>query len=212
MMKTVHMAVYDTLADWEVGAAVAHINGNHQWHREPGAFQVKTVGPTREPVTTMGAVRIVPDLALDELRPGDSEMLILAGAQTWESGALAQFTHKAREFLDAGVPVAGMCGATFGLAAAGILDDIAHTSNAPEYLAYSGYSGGAHFVRQPAVTDRNVITASGTAPFEFAREVLGRLDVYEPHILDAWYGVYGKGDAAAYAVLADYAAGQRAHA
>ena len=35
-VRTVHLAVYDTLADWEVGLATAHIN-NGEWQRQPGS-------------------------------------------------------------------------------------------------------------------------------------------------------------------------------
>ncbi|MEU1995866.1 type 1 glutamine amidotransferase family protein [Nocardia gamkensis] len=201
--KTVHMAVYDTLADWEVGAATAHIN-KPSWHREPGTWQVKTVGPSAEPITTMGGMRLVPDVVLADLTPADSAMLILPGAETWEGPELDPFTHKAREFLDAGVPVAAICGATFGLAKAGLLDNREHTSNVAEYLRYSGYAGADHYVEAPAVTDGDVITASASAPFEFAREVFGRLGVYEPHVLDGWYRLFAHADPGGWAVLAEY--------
>ncbi|MGY1977277.1 type 1 glutamine amidotransferase family protein [Nocardia gipuzkoensis] len=201
--KTVHMAVYDTLADWEVGAATAHIN-KPSWHREPGTWQVRTVGLSAEPITTMGGMRIVPDVVLADLTPADSAMLILPGAETWEGPELDPFTHKAREFVAAGVPVAAICGATFGLAKAGLLDNRKHTSNVAEFLLYSGYSGADHYVEAPAVTDGDVITASGSAPFEFAREVLGRLGVYEPHVLDGWYRLFAHADPAGWAVLAEY--------
>ncbi|MGY2117294.1 type 1 glutamine amidotransferase family protein [Nocardia gipuzkoensis] len=201
--KTVHMAVYDTLADWEVGAATAHIN-KPSWHREPGTWQVRTVGLSAEPIATMGGMRIVPDVVLADLTPADSAMLILPGAETWEGPELDPFTHKAREFVAAGVPVAAICGATFGLAKAGLLDNRKHTSNVAEFLLYSGYSGADHYVEAPAVTDGDVITASGSAPFEFAREVLGRLGVYEPHVLDGWYRLFAHADPAGWAVLAEY--------
>ncbi|MEV0295714.1 type 1 glutamine amidotransferase family protein [Nocardia sp. NPDC050710] len=202
-MKTVHTAVYDTLADWEVGAATAHIN-NPTWQVAPGTFEVKTVGLTKDPIVTKGGMRIVPDLALADLTPADSAMLILPGADTWMGEELVPFARKAREFLDAGVPVAGICGATFGLAREGLLDTRNHTSNIAEFLLYSGYSGADRYIDQPAVTDGNVVTASGMAPFEFAREVLGLLGVYEPHILDAWYRLFAHSDPAAYAVLDEY--------
>lgn len=202
-ISTVHVAVYDTLADWEVGAATAHIaNGN--WHREPGKFQVKTVGLSTEPITTMGRMRVTPDLAIADLDPADSAMLILPGADLWVGEELIPFAHKARQFVEAGVPIAAICGATFGLAREGLLDDRAHTSNAAEYLVYSGYSGADRYVEVPAVTDRDVITADGMSPFEFAREVFARLDLYEPRVLDAWYQLYAQKDPAGYAVLADY--------
>lgn len=207
--RIVHVAVYDTLADWEVGAATAHINNGH-WHRQPGAYRVRTVGAGAEPVTTMGGMRIVPDTTLAELTPADSAMLILPGAEGWDGGELDAFGIKAREFAAAGVPVAAICGATFGLARAGLLDERRHTSNIAEYLAASGYAGAAHYIDEPAVTDQGVITANSTAPFEFAREVLAALDIYEPEVLDGWYRLFGKGDPAGYAALAAYEARQTA--
>lgn len=114
--KPVHLAVYDTYADWETGHTTAHLT--RRGHR------VRTVAfAAEEPVTTMGGVRIRPDLALAGLRPEDSSLLILTGAALWDTGdTLAPFAAKAREFLAAGVPVAAICGATAGLAREGLLD------------------------------------------------------------------------------------------
>ena len=102
--STVHVAVFDTFADWETGYATAHICRS-SWQREPGRYSVITVGPSREPVTTMGGMRITPGITLDELRPEDSAMLILAGGNTWGEDAMAGFRAAARRFLTAGVPV-----------------------------------------------------------------------------------------------------------
>ena len=199
-IQTVHTAVYDTMADWEVGLATAHINNGH-WQRQGRRCQVVTVGETREPVTTMGGVRITPDVALDEVRPTDSAMLILPGADSWLTGGNLAFARKAREFLDAGVPVAAICGATAGLAVEGLLDDRDHTSNAAVFLAATGYRGGDRYRDEPAVTDGDLVTASGTAPVEFAREVLGRLDLYEPEVLESWYKLFGLRDPAGFEAL-----------
>ena len=96
---------------------------------------------------------------LDDLSPSDSAMLILPGADTWLTGdANMPFAEKAGEFLDAGVPVAAICGATGGLAAAGLLDDRRHTSNAAEFLASTGYGGADLYVDEPAVTDGDLVT------------------------------------------------------
>lgn len=200
-MTTVHMAVYDTLADWEVGLATAHI-ANGRWQRRPGAARVLTVGATRAPITTMGRLTITPDLALDELDPAASAMLVLPGADLWLDGeALAPFVDRARAFLDAGVPVAAICGATWGLAVGGLLDGRRHTSNAPEFLAASGYAGAAGYVDEPAVIDGDLVTGSGVAPAEFARAVLERLDLYDPAVLASWYKLYGRRDPAGFAEL-----------
>ena len=108
--RTVHLAVYDTLADWEVGHATAHIN-NPDWQRAPGRYRVATVGLTSEPVTTKGGMRIVPDTTVGQVRPGDSAMLILPGADTWLTGDLGAYTRLAADFLAADTPVAAICGA-----------------------------------------------------------------------------------------------------
>ena len=65
----------------------------------------------------------------------------------------------------------------------------------------TGYPGGGRYRDEPAVTDRNLITAGATNPVEFAREILGRLDVYTPEVLDAWYRLYAHSDASAFEVL-----------
>ncbi|GAA3091965.1 hypothetical protein GCM10020254_41260 [Streptomyces goshikiensis] len=97
----------------------------------------------------MGGVRVLPDLALADLRPGDSSLLILTGASLWDTGEeLAPFAAKAGEFLAAGVPVAAICGATAGLARAGLLDGRAHTSGASFYLAGQPGYGGRGAVRR----------------------------------------------------------------
>ena len=77
----------------------------------------------------MGGLRVVPDLTVDRLPPASSAMLVLPGGTMWEAGGGRAFVDTARRFLAADVPVAAICGATFGLAAAGLLDQRPHTSN-----------------------------------------------------------------------------------
>ncbi|WP_420716301.1 type 1 glutamine amidotransferase family protein [Streptomyces sp. H27-H1] len=193
---TVHVAVYDTYADWETGHTTAHLTQH--------GYEVRTVGVTAgRPVTTMGGLRIQPDLALADLRPEESSLLILTGAGLWDAGdELAPFAAKAEEFLAAGVPVAAICGATAGLARAGVLDGRTHTSAAPFYLVgQPGYAGAERYVEADAVTDGDLITAGPTEPVAFAREVFDRLGVYEPHVLDAWYRLFHDSDTSAYPVL-----------
>jgi putative intracellular protease/amidase len=200
-LNTVHVAVFDGLADWEIGYLTAHLrNGDHQ--REPGRWDVRTVGATAEPVTTMGGLRLLPDLSLGQLDPAASAMLVLPGGTHWEAGGGSAFVDAARRFSDAGVPVAAVCGATFALAAAGLLDNRPHTSNDPAYLAMSGYAGARHYVAEPAVIDGNLITASGIAPVHLARAVFERLGVHEPDVLASWMKLYADRDPAGFHELA----------
>ncbi|MEV5127060.1 DJ-1/PfpI family protein [Streptomyces decoyicus] len=202
--RTVHIAAYDTLADWECGHAVAQLRSGSFFRPSRDAHDVVTVAAgTDRPVTTMGGQRIVPGLALDALRPEDSALLILPGAQLWDSGEeLMPFAAKAREFLTAGVPVAAICGATAGLAREGLLDDRTHTSGAAPYLAVQHrYRGGDHYREAAAVRDRGLITAGPTEPVAFAREIFAELDVMEPSVLDAWFRLFAHSDATAFPLL-----------
>ncbi|MFD5160286.1 type 1 glutamine amidotransferase family protein [Streptomyces hawaiiensis] len=192
--KPVHLAVYDTLADWETGHAAAQL--------ARAGHEIRTVGPSTTPVRSVGGLRVQPDLALDNVRPEDSALLILPGADLWDTGeSLAPFARKARAFLDAGVPVAAICGATAGLAREGLLDDRDHTSAVSFYLAATGYAGAGRYVETDAVTDGTLITAGPTEPVAFAREILRLLGVYEGEVLDAWYRLFHDSDGQAYGVL-----------
>jgi putative intracellular protease/amidase len=206
--QIVHVAVYDALADWEVGYATAHIN-NPEWQRQPGRYRVVTVGETGEAITTMGGMRVLPDMALADVSATDSAMLILPGAGSWDAGQNGEFGRLARQFLDAGVPVAAICGGTFGLAREGLLNDRAHTSNVSFYLQQaSEYHGTELYRDEPAVTDRGLITAGSTAPIAFARDVLAALETYSPAVLDAWYGLFSTGQPEYFFALQE-AAGQQ---
>lgn len=197
MTGCIHLAVLDTMADWEVGYLTAHLTSLRN-RPEDARYRVVTVGLTQAPVTTMGGLQVVPELPLDELTPQDSEMLVLPGGETWGTPATEPFVQAAGEFLDAGVPVAAVCGATYGLAAAGLLDRRRHTSNDPGFLASSGYAGADLYVAEPAVMDGDLVTASGVAPVHFARAVFERLGAHDSALIDSWFKLYADRDPAGF--------------
>lgn len=190
--------MHDGLADWEAGHLLAELRtGRFTGTR----FEVVTVAETLEPVTTMGGLRIVPDALIGELDPAASDLLVLPGGELWDAGGGAAFAAAAERFLAAGVPVAAICGATAGLARAGLLDGRDHTSAAPEYLAATGYAGGDRYVGARAVVDGDLITAGPQSPVQFARAVLGRLGLADERTLAAYEALFADGDAAAFPVL-----------
>jgi putative intracellular protease/amidase len=193
--EIVHVFVFDTMADWEAAFAIAGIN-NPEFQLAPGRYSVRTASLARKPVMTIGGVRILPDLALDEVSPAEGALLILPGGKAWEAGANPEAVEKARDFLAAGKPVAAICAATLALARAGLLDDRRHTSNAREYLASSGYRGAELYCASPAISDCNLITASGIAPVDFAYEIFKLLDLYSRPAIEAWYALFKTGDPA----------------
>jgi putative intracellular protease/amidase len=196
--RTAHVALYDTLADWELGHLLAEL---HSGRFTGTRFDVVTVAESREPITTMGGVRMLPDMLLADLDPAGSDLLILAGAEIWDAGGGEAFAATAARFLDAGVPVAAICGATAGLARAGLLDERDHTSAAAEYLAATGYAGGDRYVDERAVVDGDLITAGPQSPVQFARATLGRLGLASERTLEAYEDLFHRGDSAAFPVL-----------
>jgi putative intracellular protease/amidase len=146
----------------------------------------------------MGGIRIQPDASLSEISPTASRMLILPGGERWEFGDNAAAIETARRFIAHCVPVAAICAATLALARAGLLDNRYHTSNAREYLASSGYRGARWYRDLPAVSDQGVITASGVAPVDFAREIFECLNLFNAGALEAWYALFKHGDASRY--------------
>jgi putative intracellular protease/amidase len=196
--RTAHLAIYDGLADAEVGHLLAEL---HTGRFTGAPFDVVTVAEEREPITTMGGLRLTPDLLLADLDPADSDLLILPGSEMWDAGGGGAFAAAAGRFLEAGVPVAAICGATAGLARAGLLDDRKHTSAAAEYLAATGYAGGDLYVDDRAVVDGDLVTAGPQSPVQFARATLGRLGLASTQTLDAYEGVFHRADPAAFPAL-----------
>jgi putative intracellular protease/amidase len=190
MSRAVHLLIFDGFADWEPALALAEL-------RRSGKLNVVTVGFTSEPATSMGGLRVLPDLTLDRLNPGNIRLFMLPGGDMWESGdypreRLDALLHKLH---DQSIAIAGICGATLALARAGLLNDRAHTSNFRDYLTKAGsqYRGGAHYRDELAVRDRGVITASGLGATEFAREVLAELGVLDDNIRDLWFQTFKTG-------------------
>ena len=197
-METIHVAIYDTWADWEAGFALAHL-ASGDWQPEGRKYRIVTVAESLEPVRTKGGMTLGPDINSNALDPGESAMLILPGADSWLAGENGAFGELAERFLEADVPVAAICGATVGLAARGLLNNRAHTSNAPQVLeAVAAYTGHAKYQQDLVTMDEGLITASGIAPVEFARAIFDHLGFFTKETSDNWYRLYGEHDPAGY--------------
>jgi putative intracellular protease/amidase len=199
---TAHLGLYDTFNDSEVGLLLVEL---HTGRFTGSSFDVVSVGESQEAITTLGGVRMLPDALIAELDPADSDLLVLAGAEMWDTGGGEPFAAAAGRFLATGVPVAAICGATAGLARAGLLDDRSHTSAGPEYLAMTGYAGGERYVDERAVIDGDLITAGPQSPVQFGRATLQRLGLASDRTLQAYEEFFDRGDASAFPVLMETA-------
>jgi putative intracellular protease/amidase len=196
--STAHLALYDGLAEMEVGHLLAEL---HTGRFTGTSFELITVADSLEPVISMGGIRMVPDALLGDLEPADSDILVMPGAEMWDAGGGESVVAAARRLLDAGVPVAATCGATAGLARAGLLDTRNHTSASAEYLAMTGYAGGERYVDDRAVIDGDLITAGPQSPVQFARATLERLGLADERTLAAYEALFHGGEVAAFSVL-----------
>lgn len=196
MSDTAYLYVFDTMADWEPAFLMAELRTGRYFKHDRAPYEVKTVALTDEPVVTMGGLRIMPDCTLKDCHPDNSAVLILPGGETWLEPIHTGIFAKAEEFLARGLVVAGICGATIGLAQAGFLNNRYHTSNNLDYLkaVTNNYTGEDKYCQKLAVTDGGLVTASGIAPIEFTYEVLRVLDVFETPTLEAWYQLYKTGE------------------
>ncbi|WP_017542576.1 DJ-1/PfpI family protein [Nocardiopsis prasina] len=203
---SLHLAVYDGMADWHYGHTVAQVREGLGPHRT-GSLPVVTVGLTGAPVTTAGGLTVLPDLTLPQFKPSTSAMLLLPGSPDWDDDpeSLAPLASAAGILLDAGIPVAAIGGATAGLAREGLLDHRDHTSSAPDYLLGTGYAGSHRYREELTVTDGDLVTAGASAPVEFARAALARLGLLSPRALDAWYRLHALHDTDAYLTLLEEA-------
>lgn len=101
-MKTVYVYVQNTLADWEAGYAMAELHSGRFFKSSVEPLTVKTCALSREPIETMGGVRILPEVTVDEICLSEAAMLILPGGDTWLKLQNEMILEKAAAFLSAG--------------------------------------------------------------------------------------------------------------
>ena len=188
----VYIYILNTLADWEISYLTAELNSGRYLDKTKPSVELIKIGNTTEPIKTMGGIIITPDESIDNILFKEDDLLILPGADTWMEEENKKIIDIVSGIINEKVIIAAICGATFALANKGILNDRNHTSNDMEVLKMfcPEYTGENFYLNQPAVTDDNLITASGITPLEFSYEVLKRINVMKAETLEAWYQLY----------------------
>lgn len=188
MKPKAYFLVFDGLADWELAHALCEIN-------KSGKFEVVSVGFSNEPVTTMGGLKLSPDIRLDVVTPAEACIFMLPGGDMWESESHENLKTLLHRLHAENVPIGAICGATLEIARAGLTRNIRHTSNSKDYLKamVTDYGDNDFYADELAVTDKNIITASGLGSVEFAREVIKQLKLYDEADTQLWYEMFKHG-------------------
>lgn len=195
-MFTIYVYVLDTLADWELGYVTAELNSGRFFKKDAPCVSVKTVSFSKEPVKTMGGLTIVPDCLIDDIAVSETSVLLLPGANTWNAPEHGAIIEKAGELLSTGATVCAICGATAALANYGLLDKRLHTSNGVGFLEMvsPSYKGQKFYIDKPSVANNNLITAGPVGALLWAKQIIGRLGVFQSNTLEAWYEYFSTGE------------------
>ncbi|MBY6757462.1 DJ-1/PfpI family protein [Clostridium botulinum] len=203
MKKIIYLYILESMAEWEVGYILQAISMESMLKRQNREFVIKTVGTSKNPIQTIGGLTITSDCLLDEIDENNMVALLLPGAESWNSEENNQILEKALSYIDKGILVGAICGATLALADLKVLDKFKHTSNSLDYLTLFSkqYSSKELYVNSPAVVDCNLITASSAGGLFWAKHIIRYLNVFSCDIIESWYNYYSTGDPKHFAKL-----------
>jgi putative intracellular protease/amidase len=139
--------------------------------------------PSGTIVRSSGGMRVTSDMAAEAIDPAGLDVLLVCGGGIWEGPDSPDLTGVLRAVHGAGKIVGGICAGTLQLAKAGLLDGVAHTSNAKGFLDQTGYAGAAGYRDQAeAVLDGGVVTAAGTSPVSFMAKVMESIGLADDNL------------------------------
>lgn len=194
MKKIIYIYALDTLADWEIVYVLQAISMQNMLKEVK--YQVKFVGETKESIQTLGGFTITPECTIKEINENEIAALLLPGANTWNDGAQKPILELAVSYIEKGILVGAICGATLSLADLGILNNHLHTSNSLEFLCAfaKNYTGNALYRDELSVIDGNLITASSAGGLLWAKHIVEYLNIYSDETIEAWYQYYLTGN------------------
>ena len=149
----------------------------------------KVVAPTLEPVKSIGGFRTLPDYSFETM-PEDYAAIVLIGGFGWATPVAEKVVPIVRQAIEKGKTVGAICNAASFMAKYGFLNSIGHTGNGLEQLKLWGgdkYTNPEGYVCSQAVTDKNIVTANGSATLEFAKELLLLLENDTPERIEMYY-------------------------
>lgn len=157
--------------------------------KESPKYVNRVVAPEPGPVRSIGGFRTLPDYSFDTM-PDDYAALVLIGGFGWSTPVADRVVPIVRQAISDGKIVGAICNGASFMARHGFLNEVRHTGNGKEQLEYWGgdnYTNPEGYVDAQAVSDRNIVTANGSATLEFARELLLMLGNDTPERVEMYY-------------------------
>ena len=157
--------------------------------KESPKYVNKVVAPTLEPVKSIGSFRTLPDYSFETM-PDDYAAVVLIGGFGWSTPVAEQVVPIVRQAIGKGKIVGAICNGASFLAKHGFLNAVRHTGNGLEQLKLWGgdnYTYPDGYTHAQAVSDKNIVTANGSATLEFARELLLLLENDTPERIGMYY-------------------------
>lgn len=163
--------------------------------KENPKYVNNVVAPTMEPVKSIGGFRTLPDYSFETM-PDDYAALVLIGGFGWTTPVAGQVVPIVRQAIESGKVVGAICNGASFMAKFGFLNVVKHTGNGLEQLKMwggSNYTNPDGYIHAQAVSDGNIVTANGSAPLEFAKELLLLLGNDTPERIKMYYQFYKQG-------------------
>ena len=138
-------------------------------------WEVVAAGMKKGVITASRGVKIVPDVAFDEIDPAAFDLIVVPGGAKGVANLLKEERlHEAiRRLHAAGKIVAAVCAGPLVLQRAGVLDGrrvTCHPDNASKITM-------AKWVNEPVVIDGNVITSQGAGTcLQFSLAIISKVD------------------------------------
>lgn len=149
----------------------------------------KSVAPTMEPVKSIGGFRTLPDYSFDTM-PDDYAALVLIGGFGWTTPIAESVKPIVGKAIENGKIVGAICNGASFMAKCGFLNAVRHTGNGLNQLRLWGgenYTNQGGYTHTQAVSDKNIVTANGSATLEFAKELLLLLENDTAERIEMYY-------------------------
>ncbi|KRL85385.1 hypothetical protein FC50_GL001544 [Lacticaseibacillus pantheris DSM 15945 = JCM 12539 = NBRC 106106] len=184
ILKKAVFVLRNEWADWEPAYLASQLNQSNLWTTE-------FASDVAEPVS-IGGLKVEASTNLYKLSE-QSDLVVMIGGNSWDTDD-ERLTNVIGQRLGADKKTAAICGAVDFLARGGLLSQFKHTGNA-QYLwnDFSRYVNRDDFIEQQAIRDRNLVTANGTAPLEFANLTLKMVGLADDDSINRTTDLYRMG-------------------